>query len=442
MGSEVDLERAGRALGKLCGAFRDLASMPRWNDKIRPMPLWELDKQAHKAVYAYLLLRLQPQEFFYTRDMQDFHAGDVNRCWQYLFRALLYECLHRAYLTDLKPLVDRRLGLRRDRLMKIRQLAAEEYRGDLQGMSPHLEQYWLRYSRGEFSPAAAAIRDLIGAAHFLATVWEVRHVLAPVNTTDQELKGAMAEHVLQLRELEVRIPAVARLGLAPYSRLLDAVGRLRYQKRWGKEFRLPETTVLGHSLLVTLVIVLLMEALNMAPSSARLTVLTGLFHDLPEALVRDIPRPVRKQIADVVKEIEEEDMSLLLRGVDAEVERELRLFSGTLGRTIVDCTADQEEFSDVYVNEDVREIRLADEAAADEPCVRWGSLVKLADDFCAWLEAVWTVERGIRSGALEKWEREFAEELSRRKDEARSEVAKHVVELLGHAVAEVKGESS
>ena len=33
----------------------DAAYMQRWNDKIRPVDLIELDKQAHKMVIAYFL---------------------------------------------------------------------------------------------------------------------------------------------------------------------------------------------------------------------------------------------------------------------------------------------------------------------------------------------------------------------------------------------------
>jgi len=33
----------------------DAANMQRWNDKIRPVELRELDKQAHKMIIAYFL---------------------------------------------------------------------------------------------------------------------------------------------------------------------------------------------------------------------------------------------------------------------------------------------------------------------------------------------------------------------------------------------------
>ncbi|HBA55738.1 MAG TPA: hydrolase, partial [Syntrophorhabdus aromaticivorans] len=40
----------------------DAASMQRWNDKIRPVDLRELDKQAHKMIIAYFLGRFEEEK--------------------------------------------------------------------------------------------------------------------------------------------------------------------------------------------------------------------------------------------------------------------------------------------------------------------------------------------------------------------------------------------
>jgi len=37
------------------------ASMQRWNDKMRPVDLSELDKQSHKMIIAYLLGKLEEE---------------------------------------------------------------------------------------------------------------------------------------------------------------------------------------------------------------------------------------------------------------------------------------------------------------------------------------------------------------------------------------------
>lgn len=338
--------------------------------------------------------------------MQQFSFGDAENCWRYMLRVLLFDCLHRAYLTDLHPRILYRLDVEREWMDELRMRAMEEFADSLQSINADLDQAWRRYSRGESSAGELAIVELTRAAHFLATAWEVQHILAPVNVTDPELAAAVEEQALRLQELQMRMPAAARLQLGAYKRVLDAIGRLRFQKRWGREFRLPETTVLGHSLLVALVVLLLAEALRVLPKSERLTVLTALFHDLPEALVRDIPRPLRRKIEDVVRTVEAEEMNLLLRGLDWEVERELHLFSGTL----TEEAGEAQEFDDVRVGEDGRVTRVKG-GSRKEQDVRWGCLVKWADDFCAWLEAVWTIERGVRSATLERWMEEFPRRL-------------------------------
>ncbi len=40
----------------------DAADIQRWNDYVRPMDLTELDKQAHKAMIAFLLARFEKEE--------------------------------------------------------------------------------------------------------------------------------------------------------------------------------------------------------------------------------------------------------------------------------------------------------------------------------------------------------------------------------------------
>lgn len=40
----------------------EMANMQRWNDKIRPVELRELDKQAHKMIIAYVLGKFEEEK--------------------------------------------------------------------------------------------------------------------------------------------------------------------------------------------------------------------------------------------------------------------------------------------------------------------------------------------------------------------------------------------
>jgi len=61
----------------------------RWNDKLRPVELSELDKQAHKMIVAYLLGKME-------KTQQD-------SLWIEIIEGGIFELLQRIVLTDLKP---------------------------------------------------------------------------------------------------------------------------------------------------------------------------------------------------------------------------------------------------------------------------------------------------------------------------------------------------
>ena len=84
--------------------------------------------------------------------------------------------------------------------------------------------------------------------------------------------------------------------------------KLRFQVRWNQTPRVPPTTVLGHSFYVAALTLLMCYDLNINKERRYNNFFSALFHDLPEAVTRDIISPV-KQATDhlpaVVKEIEE-----------------------------------------------------------------------------------------------------------------------------------------
>ncbi|HYC19359.1 MAG TPA: hypothetical protein VEF35_01900 [Candidatus Bathyarchaeia archaeon] len=65
------------------------AEMRRWNDKLCPVPLTELDKQGHEMAIAYILGKFAE------------HSSDFN--WIGVIESGLFEYFERLTLTDLKP---------------------------------------------------------------------------------------------------------------------------------------------------------------------------------------------------------------------------------------------------------------------------------------------------------------------------------------------------
>jgi len=83
----------------------DAAYMQRWNDKIRPVDLIELDKQAHKMVIAYFLSKFEENQ-------EDFN-------WIEIIEGGIFELLQRIVVTDLKPSIFYKIKGDRDKYKKL-----------------------------------------------------------------------------------------------------------------------------------------------------------------------------------------------------------------------------------------------------------------------------------------------------------------------------------
>ena len=130
----------------------DAASIERWNDHIRPSRgFTELDKQAHKMVYAYTLGKI-----------------NKNTDWRKLIEGGIFEFLHRLLLTDIKPPVYHKLMDRKGD--ELNHWSVEQIKCDVehipQNFLEKFEKYLIdpKYSENE--------KGILNAAHYLATKWE------------------------------------------------------------------------------------------------------------------------------------------------------------------------------------------------------------------------------------------------------------------------------
>ena len=75
---------------------------------------------------------------------------------------------------------------------------------------------------------------------------------------------------------------------------MSLIGKLRYQQRWSKAVRMPITYVMGHMLVVAILSYFMtLELENPCKSRLVNNFFAGLFHDVPEALTRDIVSPIK-----------------------------------------------------------------------------------------------------------------------------------------------------
>ena len=268
------------------------ASMQRWNDHIRVDGFTELDKQAHKAMILYVLARHEEDE-----------GAKLN--WRVLVEGLIFEYIHRSFLTDIKPPVFHELVRECKRELNdwvYKQV--DERVPDLdKGLRRRMEDWFDK----EDNPLE---KQLVRAAHYLATQWEfaVIYRLNEGRYGIEETKREIESELLNHKNLAGTRQVVFS---GPTKSFIDLVGQLRYQKRWAQSPRLPSTSVLGHSLIVAMFGYMCNLQRGRKDAETMEDFWRGLFHDLPEVLTRDIVSPVKKNVAGLDEVLNKVEINLI-----------------------------------------------------------------------------------------------------------------------------------
>ncbi|MDY0328368.1 MAG: HD domain-containing protein, partial [Arcobacteraceae bacterium] len=260
------------------------ASIQRWNDYPRMVELVELDKQAHKFVIAYFIAKLE---------------RDVNMT--HLIEAGIFEFLRRVVVTDIRPDVFRNALQKKKKeingwvIGKLRTSLADIDDGNfLQKFEEYLNDE-TTYEKERF---------ILKAASYLSTRWEFSIVYQTSQFLNdiESVKKAVEEEIEDYYELI----GVRKIALnKKLAKIIDLSGRLRFQKRWAQTPRIPETSVLGHMLTVAIFSYFYSIKVNACPKRLESNFFCALFHDLPEALTRDIISPVKYSVDDLSEIISE-----------------------------------------------------------------------------------------------------------------------------------------
>lgn len=365
----------------------DAANMQRWNDKIRPVELTELDKQAHKMIIAYMLAR--------------FEAGR-NRKVDFLkiIEGGLFELLQRLTITDLKPPLFYKIKADKSNYKRLNRWVYDQIE---QTISPLGEPFCKRFKDYLFSPEDDINRRILGAAHFYATKWEFDIIeWANPNGYDiQDIKVQLQEKQEGYNDLR----GIQQLALfEKYRNFIDLCGEMRFQVRWSYTHRVPRTSVLGHMLIVAILSHLFSQQVKACKRRCINNYCTGLFHDLPEVLTRDIPDPVKTSfvgITDLIKQYEKEEMKERVTPlIPKDWRPEIKMFTEGEFKSIV--TIDGK-----VVTKSSDEISRSYNKNVFNP--RDGELVKAADELAAFIEAHIAIENGIHNEVFEKAKRTIRE---------------------------------
>ncbi len=353
------------------------ASIQRWNDYPRMVELVELDKQAHKFIIAYFIAKLEK---------------DIN--YTHLIEAGIFEFLRRVVVTDIRPDVFRKALQKKSREINswvISKLALSLKDIDNGTFLQKFEEYLNNpdiYKKERF---------ILKAASYLATRWEFSIVYQTSQFLNdiEDVKKSVEEEIEDYYEL-IGVRKIAlnkKLG-----KIIDLSGRLRFQKRWAQTPRIPETSVLGHMLTVAIFGYFFSLEVNACDKRLQNNFFTALFHDLPEALTRDIITPVKycvDELSEIIAEYEIEKIEDdILPNVPEILHEEFSYILGLYDGIKEEFTNKIKQNGKIEVVEDISKYNLDKYEAID------GIALKQCDKLSAFVEASLSISHGIKSKEL------------------------------------------
>ena len=352
----------------------------RWNDHIRPFTgFTEIDKQAHKTFYAFILAKCQQDS-----------GGEVN--FNRLIEGLVFEYLHRIILTDIKPPIYHRLKEQMgDQISAWVEQQLEDEIGEIKGdFNQKLHWYLLdnTYSVTE--------KKIIKFAHYLATKWEF-DIIYPMNIGMYNIEKTRSEVNSTLSTCDWFEGKKMIYQSPKIFDFLNLIGQLRFQQRWTATARIPQTSVMGHTLVVAMLSYFFTLEMDGCPQRCTNNFFGGLFHDLPEVLTRDIISPVKRGVEgldNILKEIEDSQMKDIVYPL------------------LPDSWSDQLEYytqnefySKIRQNGEVKIVsseKISRNYNRDEFDPIDGKIIRGCDHLSAYLEAYLSMQNGIEAEPLKK----------------------------------------
>lgn len=364
---------------KLIEQFFGAASIQRWNDYPRMVELVELDKQAHKFIIAYFLAKMESKDSLNMVSMIE--AG-------------IFEFLRRVVVTDIRPDVFRRALQKKEK--EINAWVLEQLRDSLIDIEEGA--FYKRFETYlKDSTMYKKERFILKAASYMATKWEFSIVYQTsqfLNNIDR-VKEAVDEEIEDYYELiGVRKMAMNK----KISKIIDLSGRLRFQKRWAQTPRIPETSVLGHMLIVAILGYFYSLSIKACDKRMENNFFCALFHDFPEALTRDIISPVKYSVSGLdeiisefeIKMIEEEILVYLPENIIKPFKYLLGLYGDN----------QKDEFLNKINENGIEIVDNLEGYNEDKYNAIDGLALKNCDRISAFIEATLSISHGVKSKEL------------------------------------------
>ncbi len=357
--------------------FFTSASIQRWNDYPRMVELVELDKQAHKFIIAFFLANMEK---------------DVN--YVHLIEAGIFEFLRRGIVTDIRPDVFRQALQKKEQ--EINKWVLSKLHDEL--IDIENGEFYKRFENYlKDSNVYKKERFILKAASYLATRWEFSIVYQTSKFLSgiDKVKEAVEEEIEDYYELI----GVRKIALnKKLAKVIDLSGRLRFQKRWAQTPRIPETSVLGHMLIVAILGYFYSTHIKACDKRVENNFYCALFHDLPEALTRDIISPVKYSVSGLDDIISEYEIKMIeneiLPFIPSHLVDKFKYLLGLYGDN------EKDEFLNKINEKKVMVVDTLSTYNEDKYNAIDGVALKNCDRLSAFIEVVLSISHGVKSKEL------------------------------------------
>ena len=359
-------------------------SIQRWNDLIRPFDMVEMDKAAEKMVLAYIIGKFEKNK-----------GNKID--WIWIIYASLFDLLKKIALCDIKAPIQQMLKKEYpEEYLRLNEWVLNQYKSLLSDEKLFSKfTIYFGQNAGSFSipdELKTTVR-VYRAAHKFSSIRELQ-MISVVN--EKERLGSIDKELQA--EIQPYLDLEGLQKLITHQKAFDfllKIEQLRFQTRWNQTPRVPQTSVLGHCFFVAIMTLLLGRESNPKMCERRIinNFFSALFHDLPEAVTRDIISPVKQATDDlpnIVKKIENEivNKELVPLMEDFFVQEIIDFTSDEFSNRIKDANGNVVNVSWEDLNEKYNE---------DKFFPIDGKLVRIADHLSALMEADISIKHGITS---------------------------------------------
>ena len=352
----------------------------RWNDRVRPMEMIEMDKHAHKMIIAYCLGK---------------YEEDAGRTvdWDVIIKDGIFELLRRIVISDIKSPIYAEVK-------KNKEVFAELNKYVYKQLEPKIDSDIILSELRDFlsidNDRSELSYRILDAAHIYASYWEFEIIKQanPSNYQNVRIETSLLNRIDRFRNL---IGITQLTNKHTIANFIDLCGQLRFQVRWAQIPRVPKTSVLGHTMLVACISYLFARENGACSKRLYNSFFGGLFHDLPEVVTRDIISPVKRPSPEFVNLIKNLEQELAEKEIYPLIEKgwheELRYFT-------IDEFDNKIERDGEIISNNISIDNLNEKYNTDKYNPFDGEMIRVADHLAAFLEAWNSCSSGIKTDEL------------------------------------------